>query len=245
MTVCLEKYVLCPGSSKEDSCSIDHSFRQHPVQKIFLPFSLHDVPSSSSSSPLHQTIFFRSESCSILLDPSTTSPNTKCRPCNSLLKKETFSLKRTLSKHAKLNVPIQFTSPNRIKLTLQSYRMENKSLKEEMQLLKAQIESNNVAVDDKMNSDLVSIIQNTDNLHPFMKFLEEQQKYIASNKKGIRYHPAIIRYCLNLQAKLSAIKNYIRPQRRFNPDIIAKLAGKTSNFATKCVTSIQLFSIRR
>jgi len=43
----LEKYVLCPGISKGDSCSIDHSFRQHPVQKIFLPFSLHDVPSSS------------------------------------------------------------------------------------------------------------------------------------------------------------------------------------------------------
>ena len=111
---CLEKYVLCPGISKEDSCSTNQSFRQHLVQKIFLPFSLHDV-SSSSSSPLHQTIFFRSISCSILLDPSTISPNTKCRSCFSLLKQETFSLKRKLSKHAepaKLNAPIQFTSPD-------------------------------------------------------------------------------------------------------------------------------------
>ena len=128
-----------------------------------------------------------------------------------------------------------------------------------MQLLKDQIESNNVAVDDKMNSDLVSIIKDThENFSPFMKFFwEEQQKYIASNKKGIRYHPAIIRYCLNLQAKSSAMyeeirydestgtgflvlpskrrlrdyKNYIRPQRGLNPEIIAELAGKTSNFS--------------
>ena len=262
---CLEKYVLCPGISKEDSCSINRSFIQHPVPKIFLPFPLNDLPSSLSSSsssfPLHQTIFFRSQSCSVLLDASQTSSSTKCQSCTSLLKKETLSLKRKLSKDAepaKLNAPIQFTSPDRIKLTLQSYRIENKSLKEEMQLLKEQIDSNNIVVDDKMNSDLVSIIQNTNNLPPFMKFFwEEQQKYIKCNKKGIRYHPAIIRYCLNLQAKSSSMyeeirydektgtgflvlpskrrlrdyKNYIRPQRGFNPDIIKELADKTSNFS--------------
>ena len=109
-----------------------------------------------------------------------------------------------------------------------------------MQLLKEQIDSNNIVVDDKMNSNLVSIIQNTNNLPLFMKFFwEEQQNYIECNKKGIRYHPAIIRYCLNLQAKSSSMyekirydyKNYIRPQRGFNPDIIKELADKTSNFS--------------
>ena len=268
---CLEKYALCPGISKEDSYRVN-SFIQHPVPKLFLPFPSHTLPStpssesasslsSSSPFPLHQTLFYRSESCYVLIDSSPTNQDAKCKPCTLLLKKETSSLKRKLSKDAepaKLNAPIQFTSPDRIKLTLQNYRIENKNLKEEMHLLKQQIDSNNVVVDDQMNSDLVSIIQNTNNLPPFMKFFwEEQQKYIQSNKKGIRYHPAIIRYCLNLQAKSSAMyeeirydektgtgflvlpskrrlrdyKNYIRPQRGFNPLIIAELADKTFNFS--------------
>ena len=158
-----------------------------------------------------------------------------------------------------LNAPIQSTSPDRIKLTLQSYRVENKGLKQEMQLLNDQIELKNVAVDDKMNYDLVSIINNThENLPPFMNFFwEEQQKNKTSNKKRIQYRPAIIQYCLNLQAKSSAMyeeirydkstgtgflvlpskrrlrdyKNYILPQRGFNPEIIAELAGKTSHFS--------------
>ena len=41
-------------------------------------------------------------------------------------------------------------------------------------------------------------------------FWQEQQKYISSSKKGVRYHPMIIRYCLSLAAKSSSFYDEIR-----------------------------------
>ena len=47
---------------------------------------------------------------------------------------------------------------------------------------------------------------------PFMKpFWEEQQKYVqSSSKSSIRYHPMIIKYCLNLAAKSSSTYSDLR-----------------------------------
>ena len=59
-------------------------------------------------------------------------------------------------------------------------------------------------VNQELNDDIVSIVSNTDynNMPSFMKFFwEEQQKYLQSKKNGIRYHPAILRFCLSLAAK--------------------------------------------
>ena len=96
------------------------------------------------------------------------------------------------------------------------------------------------------------------NIPPFMKlFWQEQQKYLTSSKKGIRCHPMVIRYCLNLSAKSPAAyeelrydegqgtgvlilpskqrlrdyKNYIKPERGFNPNIVCELKTKTSQFS--------------
>ena len=79
---------------------------------------------------------------------------------------------------------------------------------------------------------------------PFMKlFWEEQQKYLSSSSSSsIRYHPMIIKYCLSLAAKSSSAysdlrygygvlflpnlstlrdyKNYIRPKRGFNNEVV-------------------------
>ena len=41
-------------------------------------------------------------------------------------------------------------------------------------------------------------------------FSEEQQKYMSSSKKGVRYHPMIIRYCLGLAAKSPTVYEEIR-----------------------------------
>ena len=95
------------------------------------------------------------------------------------------------------------------------------------------------------------------NIPPFMKmFWEEQQKYVSLSKKGVRYHPMIIRYCLALAAKsppayddirydekrktgflvlpsrrrLRDYKNYIRPQQDFNPNVIKELRNIVSKF---------------
>ena len=89
-------------------------------------------------------------------------------------------------------------------------------------------------------------------------FWEEQQKYISSSSPtSIRYHPMIIKFCLNLAAKSSSTykdqqyysttrtgilvlpslrtlrdyKNYIRTTRVFNPEIIDELAKKAVSFS--------------
>ena len=41
-------------------------------------------------------------------------------------------------------------------------------------------------------------------------FWDEQQKYLRTSKTGWRYHPMIIKYCLNLAAKLTAAYSELR-----------------------------------
>ena len=55
--------------------------------------------------------------------------------CDTLEKKERESWLRkydNLSAPAKRNAPIKFTSPERVKLTMQNYRLESKELKFEL-----------------------------------------------------------------------------------------------------------------
>ena len=110
------------------------------------------------------------------------------------------------------------------------------------------------------NSVLILFLSGSDqkDVPPFMKlFWEEQQKYVqSSSKSSIRYHPMIIKYCLNLAAKSSSTysdlrydsktgsgilalpslctlrdyKNYIKPTRGFNPAVIKELVTKTFYF---------------
>ena len=89
-------------------------------------------------------------------------------------------------------------------------------------------------------------------------FWEEQQKYISlSSPTSVRYHSMIIKFCLNLAAKSSSAykdllhdsttgtgilvlpnlrtlrdyKNYIRPARGFNSEVINELAKKAVSFS--------------
>ena len=89
-------------------------------------------------------------------------------------------------------------------------------------------------------------------------FWQEQQKYLNSSKAGIRYHPMVIRYCLNLAAKSPSVheeirydesqgtiflilpsrrrlrdyKHYITPERGFNKHVINELEHKTRVFSS-------------
>ena len=102
--------------------------------------------------------------------------------------------------------PIFLTSPERIEVTIQSYRIVNKMLKSEIQNLQHKISKLSMKVDDGLNVDLIKIMPNVDKseVFPFMKFFwEEQLKYFnVSCKTSNRYHPIIIRYCLALKANL-------------------------------------------
>ena len=191
----LTSHDICPGINLDNA--IKYSFIQHNVPKIYLP-----SPSNIDILQLHQTDFFRAESCQYLLPPLTPS-STPCLSCSSLLKKETSSFKckaDNLLVPAKPNASIKFTAPDKVKLTLQNYRIENKDLER----MKELIVENNIKITYDLNNDLKSIISNADidKMPPFMKFFwEEQQKYLQASETGIRYHPALIRFCLSLASK--------------------------------------------
>ena len=39
------------------------------------------------------------------------------------------------------------------------------------------------------------------NVPPFMKLFWQEQKYVQTSRNGVRYHPMLIRFCLNLVSK--------------------------------------------
>ena len=249
----LNSFFVCPGIdlTKLDS---NNAFIKHNVPKIYSPA---EDTTIASGFPLHQTEFSRSELCKILSDSSEP-----CTLCVSLHKKELNSLKRkleNLSKPAKPNAPVKNTAPEKIKLTLQSIRIENKAVKSENERLRMAIESNNVLVNPELNDDMISIVsQSNKPLPDFMKFFwDEQQKYLQTNKNGLRYHPSIIKFCLHLASKSPSLyddlryddqtntgilvlpsrrrlrdyKNYIRPQRGFNPGVVKELRHMVKDFS--------------
>jgi len=161
---------------------------------------------------------------------------------------------------AKPKDPITLTSPERLKVSIQAYRIENKDLKCEITKLKKELCKSSIKTSESLSNDLVTIMSSADpnRVSPFMKFFwEEQQKYIQSSSTGVRYHPAIIRYCLSLLSKSSSMyedirfnektgtgflilpsqrrlrdyKNYIHPERGFNKCIIKELEQKTKMFS--------------
>ena len=240
--VILTSYDVCNGISDVAAAS----FIEHSVPKYFSVSSPEAI-----SSPLFQSKCYRHPSCSIFLAVG----NTNCTHCS---KAETKEMKRLKQKESNLLVEVKLHAPvkhtERIKLTLQNYRIENKSIKSEIQQMKLEIENKSLDIkDNSLHNDFVSIMSNADNskIPPLMKlFWEEQQKYLSSSKTGVRYHHMIIRYCLGLAAKspsfyddirygdnnntgflmlpsrrrLRDYKNYIRPTQCFNRDVVNELA---------------------
>ena len=146
-------------------------------------------------------------------------------------RKEKLSLKRkrdNMMSPAKPNAPVSLTSPERLKLALQSYRLENKTVKEEISKMKEEISNNSMPVDVDLGRDLVTIMtENKKDVPPFMKlFWEEQQKYLSSSKNGVRYHPMIIRYCLGLAAKSPAAYDEIRFDDKNNSGFVILLSRR-------------------
>lgn len=245
-------YHLCNGIT-----AVKNSYLSHTVPKIF---SLSEF--NAASSPLHQSVFYRHPSCAVFLEPGSS----KCIHCIDAEKKELISLNKREKKlltPAKLNAPIKHTDPERVKLTMQNIRLENKLLKSEIEKMKNEIVNKSIDLKDQsLHNDFVKIMSDADTsrMPPFMKFFwEEQQKYLSANKTGVRYHPMIIRYCLGLAAKSPAFyddirydknnetgilmlpsrrrlrdyKNYIRPTQGFNKDVIKELVKITENFSNE------------
>ena len=77
----------------------------------------------------------------------------------------------------KPKAPISLTSPERIKVAIQSCRIENKMLKSESQNLQNEISKSSMKVNDGLSADLIKIMSNAEKLEvsPFMNFFWEEQ----------------------------------------------------------------------
>ena len=123
----------------------------------------HYVPSNDETSfPLYQTKFCRSSSCSVLINTKST-----CSSCIALEKKENRSFKQTkenLFVPAKLNATITFTSPEKLKATIQTIRVENNELKNQIEEMQVEISQKTVPVDNEFNNDILSIMYQADKI---------------------------------------------------------------------------------
>ena len=248
-----DQYVFCPGLEKLTMKS--ENICKHVIPKKF------SIISSVSTQPqqrFHQTEIVRSMHCSLL-----ASSQTSCSSCASYCKKISYEHNRKdyrLNQPAKLNAPIKFTLPERLKLTIQQHRLECKQLRERTDEMQRSITEKSQPVYSELGKDFVKIFsERKEDVLPFMKlFWEEQQKYSsASNSKSVGYHPQIIKFCLSLAAKSSSThadirydkssgsgilvlpslrtlrdyKNYIRPLRGFNNVVVEDLRKKTMLFS--------------
>ena len=192
---------------------------------------------------------------------SSDNPCKSCHLENIKLNKEINYKKSVLTVPVKLNAPMKFTSPYRIKLTLQHKGLECKQLEEQISNMKKALNNDSHIASPELATDFQKLFfqSNEKYVPPFMKlFWQEQQKYITlSSPSCIRYYPMIIKLCLNLAAKsfstykdlrydnktgtgvlvfpslrtLRDYKNYIRRTRGFNPDIVNELAKETASFS--------------
>ena len=134
-----------------------------------------------------------------------------CKNChaeNIKFKSEVDFEKAVLTAPAKLNAPVKFTSPDRIKLTLQQKRLECKQLEWEISNMRKGLDSDSKNVSSELSSDFQKLFSQCKEkkIPLFMRlFWEEKQKYISSSSPtSITYHPMVIKFCLNLAAKSSS-----------------------------------------
>ena len=211
-----------------------------------------DDDNDDDDDPYPSLNYIRSTKCYVLTEASA-----RCGPClaaEKILVREKNSAKAKLVVPAKNKAPLSMTHRSRIEAALVEKRIENKELKTEVALLRKEIEKNSVAVDEQLSSDFTDIMNSNSNVTPFMKlFWEQQQAYrMKDNRKQVRFHPMIIRYCLSLYMKsksayeelrnsdvlvlpssrtLIDYKNHIRPKTGFNEGVIEDLKKHTSGFS--------------
>ena len=116
-----------------------------------------------------------------------------CQKQNVIVNSEINHKQANLQIPAKLNAPIKFTSPGRVKLTIQHHRLKCKQLESRIEEMQTALEKCSENVTPELNNDLITIYCGIEqnNIPPFMKlFWEEQQKYLkSSSSSSIRYHP--------------------------------------------------------
>ena len=122
-----------------------------------------------------------------------------------------------LATPAKLNAPVKFTAPEKLELTIIGYRLQNRSLTDQLVEMRNEIKNHYLPVTNGCNKDFISIMSNADKskMPNFMKLLwEEHQNYQHATKTGVRYHTMAIKYCLGLAAKSPAAYDHFRYEEK-------------------------------
>ena len=250
----IDDSVLCPGPSLKSNLKCSNSdVKLHVIQKLPLTHTQH-------MKPLSQDEYLRAISCHVLMDNSSPNPCRECKSKEQYELKQDNRKEKIQYTPAKLKAPLSATHPERVKLALQQNRLECKQLQIQMQEMKREIDNAAKPVSQELGHDLVKLFSGCDQrkIPPFMKFFwEEQQKYLQQSSSQVRYHPMIIKFCLALAAKSSSTynemrlnekegtgilvlpslrtlrdyRNYIRPKRGFNDQVVADLKKKTAAFA--------------
>ena len=220
----LVKMDVCPGLVKADG-DYDH------LAKHVIPMAYN--PTLNRTQKHQQREIIRCPDCYVL---STSTCCEKCSNFQAMEDKKKARKQKILKTPAKLNAPIKFTSPERILLSMQDQRKENKLLvKENTELkntidnLQKSIEKNAVPVANDLHKDLQSIFSSSPRqITPFMKlFWEEQMKYIGSSSSGVRYHPMIIKYCLGIYAKSPAAYEQLRKNEKEGTGVLVLPSQRT------------------
>ena len=113
----LSQFTLCQGITLPDSR------KEINFVKYVLPKKLNyfDYINTDVKQQVHQDEYFRSKSCALLL--SSDNPCKSCHEENIKFNKEINYKKSVLTAPAKLNAPLKFTFPDKIKSTLQHKRL--------------------------------------------------------------------------------------------------------------------------
>ena len=216
--------------------------------------TLHVIPFHSdhlkepSMSPFHSESTVRARDCRVLC-----SEDEMCPCCKEVSKQQQYVTNKK-RKHevtpAKLKAPVSATSPQRIKVTLQQHRLKCAQLEKEITAMRQELSRASVQVSEHLSRDLLDLMSSySPNMSPFMKlFWDQQQKAMQRSSKGARFHPMIIRFASSVASASGACydkfrhilrlpsrrtlrdyKNYIRPQRGINHEVVQELIEQTEH----------------
>ena len=146
--------MLCKGITLPDTRK-EVNFEKHVIPKYFDYFVFQKC---DLQQPLHQDEYSRSKSWKLLVLPSENICK-NCRAENIKSKSEVNFKKVVLTAPAKLNAPVKFISPDRIKLTLQQKRLECKQLEREIFNVRKALDSDSKKVSSELSSDFRSVMK--------------------------------------------------------------------------------------
>ena len=197
------------------------------------------------------TTFFHSKNCDILVDV----PDTSCVKCEIAGSGRCSSVRGSQVRKAlplKDKAPLSACTKERLVATVQHQRLVSKDLESKAEDLKKEIEENSVAVGEKLEKDLLTILADISlDQSPHVKLFWEQQKILLSSSFGHIYHPQLIRFCLSIHAKFPAAykelrelgililpsertlhdyRNFFKPKPGLNPENICKLQNLPRTF---------------